>query len=43
MSRIHVDGASYQVRIGGSGPPLLLIHGFTGRASDWGPFLPALQ
>jgi 2-succinyl-6-hydroxy-2,4-cyclohexadiene-1-carboxylate synthase len=31
------------VRIGGWGPPLLLIHGFTGRAADWAPLLPALR
>lgn len=43
MTRIHVDGASYEMRIGGDGPPLLLIHGFTGRGTDWAPFLPALQ
>jgi 2-succinyl-6-hydroxy-2,4-cyclohexadiene-1-carboxylate synthase len=41
--RIHVDGATYAVRVSGKGPPLLLIHGFTGRGSDWAPFLPALQ
>ncbi len=43
MTRIHVDGASYELRTGGAGPPLLLIHGFTGRGSDWAPFLPALS
>lgn len=43
MTRIHVDGASYEVRIGGKGPPLLLIHGFTGSGSDWAPFLPVLR
>jgi 2-succinyl-6-hydroxy-2,4-cyclohexadiene-1-carboxylate synthase len=43
MTRIHIDGASYEVRTGGGGPPLLLIHGFTGRGSDWAPFLPGLQ
>jgi 2-succinyl-6-hydroxy-2,4-cyclohexadiene-1-carboxylate synthase len=43
MTRIHIDGASYEVRTGGAGRPLLLIHGFTGRGSDWAPFLPALQ
>ena len=31
------------MRAGGHGPPLLLIHGFTGRGSDWAPFLPALR
>jgi 2-succinyl-6-hydroxy-2,4-cyclohexadiene-1-carboxylate synthase len=43
MTRVHIDGASYEVRIGGDGPPLLMIHGFTGRGSDWSPLLPALQ
>lgn len=43
MTRINLDGASYEVRIGGAGAPLLLIHGFTGRGSDWAPFLPALR
>ena len=43
MTRIHVDGASYEVRSGGDGPPILLIHGFTGRGADWAPFLPALR
>jgi 2-succinyl-6-hydroxy-2,4-cyclohexadiene-1-carboxylate synthase len=43
MTRIHIDGASYEVRTGGGGRPLLLIHGFTGRSADWAPFLPALQ
>ena len=31
------------MRTGGQGPPLLLIHGFTGRGLDWAPFLPALR
>jgi 2-succinyl-6-hydroxy-2,4-cyclohexadiene-1-carboxylate synthase len=43
MTRFRIDGATYEVRIGGNGPPLLLIHGFTGRGSDWAPFLPALR
>lgn len=43
MTRVHIDGASYEVRIGGEGPPLMLIHGFTGRGSDWAPILPALH
>jgi 2-succinyl-6-hydroxy-2,4-cyclohexadiene-1-carboxylate synthase len=43
MTRIHVDSVFYEVRIGGDGPPLLLIHGFTGRGSDWAPYLPALR
>ena len=36
MSRIVVDGAGYEVRVGGDGPPLLLLHGFTGRGASWG-------
>ena len=43
MTRIQADGAGYEVRIDGDGPPLLLIHGFTGSGSDWAPFLPALR
>ena len=44
MTRIQVNGVGYEVRTGGrGGPPLLLIHGFTGRGSDWAPFLPSLR
>jgi 2-succinyl-6-hydroxy-2,4-cyclohexadiene-1-carboxylate synthase len=43
VSRVRVDGAAYSVSTGGEGPPFLLIHGFTGRGSDWAPFLPALR
>lgn len=43
MTRMVVDGASYEVRTGGDGPPVLLIHGFTGRGSDWSPFLRPIQ
>jgi 2-succinyl-6-hydroxy-2,4-cyclohexadiene-1-carboxylate synthase len=43
MTRFRIDGATYEVGIGGNGPPLLLIHGFTGRGSDWAPFLPVLR
>lgn len=43
MTRMMVDGAHYEVRSGGHGPAVLLIHGFTGRGADWGPFLPALR
>ena len=42
MSRIEIGGASYAVQVDGEGPPLLLIHGFTGRGSDWAPVVPAL-
>jgi 2-succinyl-6-hydroxy-2,4-cyclohexadiene-1-carboxylate synthase len=43
VSRVRADGAAYSVSTGGEGPPLLLIHGFTGRGTDWAPFLPALR
>jgi len=43
MSRVLVDGARYEVRVGGSGPAILLIHGFTGRGAAWGLLLPALR
>ena len=37
------DGTAYEVRTSGAGPAVLLIHGFTGRGSDWSPFLPYLR
>jgi len=43
MSRLLVDGVRYEVRVGGDGPPLLLLHGFTGRGAAWGPLLPTLR
>lgn len=36
MSGIVVDGLRWEVRERGAGPPLLLLHGFTGRARSWG-------
>ena len=43
MTRLTVAGVRYEVRSGGDGPPLLLLHGFTGRGADWAPLLPALR
>ncbi len=43
MTRMLVDGARYEVREGGDGPPVLLLHGFTGRGSNWAPFLRGLR
>jgi 2-succinyl-6-hydroxy-2,4-cyclohexadiene-1-carboxylate synthase len=43
VTRIAEDGARYEVRAGGDGPAVLLLHGFTGRGADWAPFLPALR
>lgn len=42
MTREWVNGVRYEVRVTGDGPPLLLLHGFTGRGAGWGPHLPAL-
>ena len=33
----------YEVRAGGTGSGLLLLHGFTGRSATWAPFLPTLR
>jgi 2-succinyl-6-hydroxy-2,4-cyclohexadiene-1-carboxylate synthase len=43
MSRVLVDGVRYEIRVGGDGPPLLLLHGFTGRGAAWGQLLPPLR
>ncbi len=43
MTRQLVDGVRYEVRVVGDGPPLLLLHGFTGRGAGWGPHLPVLR
>lgn len=43
MSRVLVDGVRYEVGVAGSGPPLLLVHGFTGRGSTWSSCLSALR
>jgi 2-succinyl-6-hydroxy-2,4-cyclohexadiene-1-carboxylate synthase len=36
MSAIVVDGLRWEVRVRGTGMPLLLLHGFTGRGTAWG-------
>lgn len=36
MSRTVIDGLRWEVRARGTGTPLLLLHGFTGRGSAWG-------
>jgi 2-succinyl-6-hydroxy-2,4-cyclohexadiene-1-carboxylate synthase len=43
MTLTAVNGVRYEVRIGGRGPAILLLHGFAGRGADWGRFLPALR
>jgi len=42
MSGVVVDGLCWEVRVRGAGTPLLLIHGFTGRGSNWGAHATAL-
>jgi 2-succinyl-6-hydroxy-2,4-cyclohexadiene-1-carboxylate synthase len=37
------DGTRYVIEVGGAGPAVLLLHGFTGSGAEWEPFLPALQ
>ena len=38
MTRVPIDGGfSLNVERMGSGPPLVLLHGFTGSAMSWGP------
>jgi 2-succinyl-6-hydroxy-2,4-cyclohexadiene-1-carboxylate synthase len=39
MPRIDANGIGMNVLVEGSGPPLMLLHGFTGRASGWKPFI----
>lgn len=39
MTRHLVEGIGYEIRRGGHGPPVLFLHGFTGRGRDWAPFL----
>ena len=36
MTGVMVDGLRWEVRVRGSGAPLILIHGFMGRGSGWG-------
>jgi 2-succinyl-6-hydroxy-2,4-cyclohexadiene-1-carboxylate synthase len=36
MTAVLVDDRRWEVHLRGSGPALLLIHGFTGRATSWG-------
>lgn len=38
--KADVRGVSYHIEMMGEGPPLLLLHGFTGRAETWKPFIP---
>jgi 2-succinyl-6-hydroxy-2,4-cyclohexadiene-1-carboxylate synthase len=37
--RLQVDGISLNVEVSGDGPPLTLLHGFTGCAAAWRPIV----
>jgi 2-succinyl-6-hydroxy-2,4-cyclohexadiene-1-carboxylate synthase len=39
---MEIDGLRWEVRTRGSGPAVLLVHGFTGRGSGWGAHAAAL-
>jgi 2-succinyl-6-hydroxy-2,4-cyclohexadiene-1-carboxylate synthase len=40
--RVELNGLEFHVEIEGAGPPLLLLHGFTGRVRSWGGIAPSL-
>lgn len=40
---VSVNGIEVHALVTGAGPALLLLHGFTGSAETWRPFLPALE
>ena len=42
MTRVDVDGLALNVERAGSGPPVVLLHGFTGAAAGWGPLVELL-
>ena len=42
MARLTVHGIGLNVEVAGAGPPLLLLHGFTGSAAGWGLHLDTL-
>lgn len=43
MSTYDIDGLRYHVVEAGAGEPLVLLHGFTGRAGGWGGIIPHLS
>jgi 2-succinyl-6-hydroxy-2,4-cyclohexadiene-1-carboxylate synthase len=43
VKRVEVDGVQYAVAISGTGPGLLLLHGFTGSGASWRPHLAAMR
>ena len=43
MARLTVNSIGLNVEVAGAGPPLLLLHGFTGSTATWASHLPALS
>jgi 2-succinyl-6-hydroxy-2,4-cyclohexadiene-1-carboxylate synthase len=41
--RVELNGLAFNVEIDGQGPPLLLLHGFTGSSRAWDDVRPALS
>lgn len=41
--KLAVNGVTYRVRMAGEGPPLLMLHGFTGTGLTWERLMPALS
>src|SRR5690606_22573939 len=41
-SLVPIRGLRFAVRVAGWGPPLVLLHGFTGSGLAWRPFAPRL-
>jgi 2-succinyl-6-hydroxy-2,4-cyclohexadiene-1-carboxylate synthase len=39
MARVRVNGVHLNVDVAGAGPPLVLLHGFTGSAAGWAPHI----
>jgi 2-succinyl-6-hydroxy-2,4-cyclohexadiene-1-carboxylate synthase len=43
MSFLQIRGVRYNVEIEGFGPPLVLLHGFTGSAESWSDLVPVVK
>ena len=43
MTRVDLGPLSLNVEIAGNGPPVVLLHGFTGSAAGWGVVIDALS
>lgn len=42
MTMVDVDGLTLNVELAGEGPPVVLLHGFTGAAAGWTPIVELL-